>query len=118
METRKRKGTMKTEPKLDLLKEHKAEYVTPKKPVLLKIGRAKYLAIQGKGEPGGERFAACIGALYGAAFTIKMTRKFAGKRDYTVGRLEGQWSFDGDPAKLPKKDWKWKLMIRTPEFIR
>jgi hypothetical protein len=42
--------------KLDLYKAHKSETVTPKKPVLLDIGPAKYLAIDGEGEPGGGRF--------------------------------------------------------------
>jgi len=103
--------------KLDLYKQHKAEYATPKKPALVRIKPAQYLAIGGQGAPGGERFTACIGALYGAAFTIKMTRKFVGKRDYAVCKLEGQWFFDGDPAAIPKAEWKWKLMIRTPDFI-
>lgn len=103
--------------KLDLYKVHKSDYVTPKKPVLIKIKAAKYLAIEGQGVPGGDRFTACIGALYGVAFTIKMTRKFAGKQDYAVCKLEGQWFFAGHPAVIPKEQWKWKLMIRTPDFI-
>ena len=103
--------------KLDLYKLHKAEYAAPKKPALVRTKPARYLAISGQGAPGGARFTACIGALYGAAFTIKMTRKFAGKQDYAVCKLEGQWFFDGDPAGIPKEEWKWKLMIRTPDFI-
>ena len=110
-------NVMKTAKKLDLYKLHKAEYATPKKPVLLQSKPAQYLAIKGQGAPGGERFTACIGALYGVAFTIKMTRKFAGKGDYAVCKLEGQWFFDGDLAKIPKDQWQWKLMIRTPDFI-
>jgi hypothetical protein len=51
------------------------------------------------------------------AFTIKMTRKFAGKQDYAVCKLEGQWFFYGDPAVIPKDQWRWKLLIRTPDFI-
>jgi hypothetical protein len=102
---------------LDLYKLHKTEYVASSKPVLVRTKPAQYLAIDGQGAPGGERFTACIGALYGMAFTIKMTRKFAGKQDYAVCKLEGQWFFDGDPAAIPKDEWKWKLMIRTPHFI-
>ena len=79
--------------KLDLYKLHKAGYVTPKHPVLVQTKPARYLAIGGQGAPGGTRFTACIGALCGAAYTIKMTRKFAGKQDYAVCKLEGQWSF-------------------------
>jgi hypothetical protein len=104
--------------KLDLYKTHKAEYVAPKKPVLLHVKPAVYLTISGQGAPGEERFAACIGALYAVAFTIKMTRKFAGEKDYVVCKLEGQWFIGPDAAKIPRGQWRWKLMIRTPDFVK
>jgi len=47
---------MNTTRKLDLYKLHKDEYVTPKKPVLVNIKPAHYLAISGQGAPGGKRF--------------------------------------------------------------
>jgi len=106
--------------KLDLYKEHKAEYVAPKKPVLVKTKPAKYLTITGKGKPGGELFQKHIGALYGAAFTIKMTRKFAGQ-DYKVCHLEGLWWGDKeglDFASIPPDQYNWKLIIRVPDFIQ
>jgi len=106
--------------KLDLYKEHKAEYVTPKKPVLVKTKPAKYLTITGKGRPGGELFQKHIGALYGAAFTIKMTRKFAGQ-DYKVCHLEGLWWGDKeglDFSAIPLDQYSWKLIIRVPDFIQ
>jgi hypothetical protein len=112
---------MKTTAKLDLYKLHKTDYVAPRKPVLLRLKPAIYLAIEGRGAPGGDEFTASIGALYGMAFTIKMTRKFAGLQDYAVCKLEGQWWADGpEPslAKAPKDKWRWKLLIRTPEFIK
>jgi hypothetical protein len=97
--------------KLDLYKVNKSEYVMPKEPALVDVRPAKYLTLDGEGEPGSERFQAAIGALYGCAFTIKMTRKFAGQ-DYRVCHLEGLWTGD-----QPRQSWKWKLMIRVPEFI-
>jgi hypothetical protein len=103
--------------KIDLYATHKAEYVTPKTPVLLTIASARYLAIDGQGAPGGDRFTAAVGALYGAAFTIKMTRKFAGKQDYAVAKLEARWFVDGDPATTARVAWRWKLLIRTPMFV-
>ena len=109
---------MKTAAKLDLAKLHKADYVAPKQPVLLTLKPAHYLAISGQGSPGGDDFSARIGALYAMAFTVKMTRKFAGQQDYTIGKLEAQWFFGGDPASLPKDQWRWKLLIRTPDFIK
>lgn len=110
---------MKMPDKIDLFKLHKDEYAAGRKPVLVEIKPATYLAISGQGAPGGELFTAGIGALYGMAFTIKMTRKFAGRQDYAVGKLEGQWWGDGsaDFSQLPKEQWRWNLCIRTPDFI-
>ncbi len=108
----------KTE-KLDLCKEHKQEYVTPKTPALVQVGTARYLAIEGKGEPEGEAFQAKVQAMYGTAFTVKMTKKFAGQ-DYKVSHLEALWWAEGrtwDFAEEPPENWCWKLLIRVPEFI-
>lgn len=99
--------------KLDLYKKHREEYVTPRKPQLVKIKSAQYLSIAGSGEPGGKTFIAQVGALYAAAFTIKMTKKFA-RRDYKVCHLEGLW---WKKENKEKKAWKWKLLIRVPDFI-
>ncbi len=106
--------------KLDLGKIHKAEYAAPRNPVLIETKPASYLAISGTGAPGGTAFQSCIEALYSMAFTIKMTRKFAGKGDYTVSKLEGLYwceETDGDFSSVPKDKWHWKLLIRTPDFI-
>jgi hypothetical protein len=91
--------------------------------LLITVKPAKYLAIEGRGEPGGAEFQAKIGALYGMAFTIKMARKFAG-RDYKVCGLEGLWWCDRHPEaffpdipKVPRGEWRWKLLIRAPDFI-
>jgi hypothetical protein len=110
---------MKSSPKIDLYKIHKAEYAAKRKPAMVELKPANYLAIAGRGAPGGEAFTASIGALYGVAFTIKMTRKFAGKPDYAVCKLEGQWwtERDQDFAKTPPGQWRWNLLIRTPDFI-
>ena len=106
--------------KLDLYKEHKQEYITPKKPALIKVGPAKYLSITGCGEPGGEAFQACVGLLYSVAFTLKMGKKSAGQ-DYRVCHLEGLWWGDSIDQPLPEvapSAWNWKLLIRVPGFIR
>jgi len=105
--------------KLDLYKQFKAEYVTPRSPVLIAVKPAKYLAIAGAGSPQDPGFQNAIGALYAMAFTIKMARKFAGK-DYAVAKLEGLW-WGGEPGKLivesDPASWMWKIMIRVPAFI-
>jgi hypothetical protein len=108
-----------TATKLDLYKEHRADYATPRAPGIIEIAPAKYLTVEGQGKPGGDAFQQAVGALYGMAYTTKMNSKFAG-HDYTVCKLEGQY-FAGECgaafASTPLEEWRWKLMIRTPEFI-
>ena len=106
---------MNTSEKLDFLVSHKAEYLMPKKPALLEIGPANYLCIQGLGKPGDARFEAHIGALYGMAFTIKMTRKAAGLGDYAICKLE---CLTLAMTEDPREPWHWQLLIRTPEFVK
>ena len=110
---------MKVQEKIDLYKSHKKDYAAPKKPALVDLKPATYLAINGQGAPGGEPFTAAIGALYGMAFTIKMTRKFGGQQDYGVCKLESQWWSDRTPdlSQVAREQWRWNLLIRTPEFV-
>jgi len=111
---------MSSSEKVDLYKLHKDDYATPKKPEILTISPAQYLTVVGQGEPGGDTFTTRIGALYAVAYTVKMTSKFAG-RDYVVCKLEAVWWGSSKRPDFFKEDmskWNWKLMIRTPEFIR
>jgi hypothetical protein len=102
--------------KIDLYKLYKDEFVTPKMPAILKLRPAQYLAIEGKGEPGGEAFSEALGHLYPVAFTLKMGYK--AKQDYAVAKLEGLWWAAKHPfADQPRSEWLWRLLIRTPEFI-
>jgi hypothetical protein len=104
--------------RLDIVKAFASEYVAPKKPTLVRLTKAHYLGIEGRGAPGGPDFATRLGALYNVAFTVKMARKFAG-RDYTVSKLEGLWWVTGRRRFIdaPPHTWHWKLLIRTPGFI-
>lgn len=110
---------MPSKKKIDLYQVHKGEYLTPRTPVIVKVGPAKYLSIEGRSAPGSKEFQDKIGALYNVTFTIKMATKFAGQ-DYAVCKLEGLWWADGGEKEFlqtPKDQWRWKLMIRTPDFI-
>jgi len=107
--------------KVDLFKLHRKEYASPKKPILVNVKTAAYLAIDGQGAPGDAEFQEKIGALYGMAFTVKMTRKFSGLKDYVICKLETIYSGpDGgaDLGALPKEEWCWKFLIRTPDFVK
>ncbi len=106
--------------KLDLFKAHKGDYAMPKTPALVHVGPATYLAIDGAGDPNGPGFAEALGALYGMAWTIKMTKKFGEGVEYKVAPLEALWwRASGQPvtAGMPAEDWRWTALIRTPDFI-
>ncbi len=113
---------MTTPVKVDLFKENKAEYASPRKPTIVTIRKAKYLAVEGRGAPGSDEFTAKVGALYGVVYTIKMSRKAVGDPEFVVCKLEAQYWLDGnadsDWATIPRDDWNWKLMIRVPSFVR
>jgi hypothetical protein len=107
--------------KLDLYKVHKEEYIAPKKPTFVNVKKAQYLAVSGRGAPGSEAYQSKISALYSMAYTIKMTRKFEGKEDYVVGKLEAQYWADDESADFSDirlEDFNWRLLIRTPDFIK
>jgi hypothetical protein len=109
---------MKKSEKIDLYREHSKEYATSRNPALVKVGPATYLTISGQGAPGSKAFTEAIGTLYGVAFTLKMTRKSAGKRDYVVSKLEGLWSDSSYSEVTPDKNqWNWRMLIRTPKFV-
>ena len=112
-------GKPKPADKLDLYSKYSKEYAASTTPALVTISPATYLSISGKGAPGGPAFTEAIGALYGVAFTVKMTRKFGGKRDYVVSKLEGRWPCFKE-GELPgdKEQWIWQMMIRTPDFVK
>lgn len=107
--------------KIDLFKQHKADYAAPRTPQYVTPEAAAYLAIRGKGGPSGEEFQAGVAALYGIAYGLKFGRKKAGLGpDYGVCKLEALYwgkSKTGDFSRLPKSEWNWKLLIRTPDFI-
>jgi hypothetical protein len=104
---------------LDVVREHPAEYRLARKPALLTVGAGRYLAVEGRGPPGGAAFQAAIGSLYGVAFTLKFALKKVG-RDFKVAPLEALW-WGGDPGRPlvdePHATWHWKLLIRVPDHV-
>jgi len=111
---------MKLQTKVDLLELHKSEYTAGRKPMLIETRPALYLTISGQGPPGGTIFTEKVGALYGVAYTVKMTRKHDRGQDYAICKLEGQWWCEPDSVGLenvPVEQWFWKMMIRTPDFV-
>lgn len=109
-------STVESAPKLDLYQVHKNEYAATAKPALVEVRDAVYLSIEGRGEPGSPAFTDAIGALYGIAFTVKMTRKFAGMQDYSICKLEALWP-NWEAHATARDQWEWQLLMRTPDFV-
>ncbi|MCC6382968.1 MAG: GyrI-like domain-containing protein, partial [Dehalococcoidia bacterium] len=94
-----------------------AYYRATARPRLAAFGPVHYLAVEGEGEPGGDRFQEAVRALYSVAYTLKFTGKASG-RDFKVGALEGLW-WAADEAPLragqaPPGGWRWQLLIPGP----
>lgn len=106
--------------RLEPFEPHRAEYTAPAHPVLVEVPPARYLAIEGRGGPGGQEFHERLAALLGMAYTVKMARRLAGQPGYAIGKLEALWWSDASDLRLadvPPADLRWRLLIRTPEFV-
>ena len=108
--------------KIDLWAENK-ELFTPsaKEPSLVKVPAFTYIMVDGTGDPNtSAAFRDAIGALYGAAYTLKFMLKKHSGVDFRVMPLSGRFHADG-PAELllgRKNEWKWTLMIPVPSVVR
>lgn len=78
----------------------------------------QYLAIEGRGDPGGAEYAAALAALYPLAYGIKFAQKAEG-RDFVVPPLSAVWWSDElDAFTTNARDlWQWRAMIRMPDYV-
>ncbi|WP_308445776.1 GyrI-like domain-containing protein [Protaetiibacter mangrovi] len=86
---------------------------------ILDVPSARYLAIDGAGDPNTRPFAEAVEALFPLAYTLKFASKAAG-RDFVVMPLEGLWwadDMDAFTARRDKAAWSWTLLIRQPDWI-
>lgn len=105
--------------KADLVREHPEEYRPNRSPELLEVAPARYLAVSGRGAPGGPEFRRKLSALYPVLYTIKMAGKRAG-RDFRAMPLEALWRGPRGAADFTEarpQAWRWDLLIRVPEFV-
>lgn len=109
----------------DFKKEYKEFYMPKKKPEIVNVPKAKYLAVRGQGNPNEEdgEYSKAVGILYSLAFTLKMSykgdHKIEGFYEYVVPPLEGFWWQDGVDGidYSDKSTFNWISIIRVPEFI-
>lgn len=110
----------------DFKKEYKEFYMPKKKPAIVDVPAASYIAVRGKGDPneeGGE-YKLAISVLYSVAYTLKMSYKteykIEGFFEYVVPPLEGFWWQEGVEGVdySDKAGFNWVSVIRVPEFIK
>ena len=109
----------------DFKKEYKEFYMKGKKPELVTVPSANYIAVRGKGNPNDEdgAYKKAVGVLYSIAYTIKMSKmgdhRIDGYYDFVVPPLEGFWWQDGiDGIDYSfKETFNWISVIRLPDFI-
>lgn len=109
----------------DLKKEYKEFYMPGKKPEIVNVPRANYIAVRGKGDPNeeGGAYQQAVSILYAIAYTLKMSyktdHKIEGFIEYIVPPLEGFWWQDGMEGVdyTDKSSFNWISVIRLPDFI-
>jgi hypothetical protein len=87
-------------------------------PAIVDVPARTAVAIDGSGPPGDPSFGRSMGALYGAAYGLKFSRKGAGT-SFKVGPLEGRWWAEGANGTLqaPRETWRWRLRIAVPDDV-
>lgn len=101
---------------VDLTKLHKEAYKAKGEPSLVTVPGGIFLAIDGQGEPKGDRFNETLGTLYAVAYTLKFKWKALGQ-EYKVGPLEGLWFGGAEWRSISREEWTWRLLIRVPDFV-
>lgn len=96
-------------------------------PSLVVVPTARFLMIEGKGNPNDEagEYALAVETLYAFSYAIKMNKadlaNIQGYVDYVVSPLEGLWWFDDShlafDVSAHKEQFRWIMMIRQPDFI-
>lgn len=106
--------------KLDLRKARADHYTAPRDEFReLVVPPLRYLAVDGAGDPDGPEYAAAVGALYAAGFTLKLAVRERTGLDVVVGPLEGLWS-SPDPAAFTRgrrDDWEWTMLLPLADEV-
>lgn len=112
---------MKPTQKIDYRKQNKEIYQAKQdKFSELIMPNLQFLMISGAGDPNNSSpFKESCEALFAVSYKIKFSiKKSELDLDYAVMPLEGLWWVDGGEFSLKdKKNWKWTLMVRQPDFV-
>ncbi|MFX1425925.1 MAG: GyrI-like domain-containing protein [Promethearchaeota archaeon] len=106
--------------KIDFKKIQKELYQpNAEEPVIIEVPEMQFLMIDGIGSPGDSReYQDALAVLFPVVYRTKFLSKAKGK-DYVVPPLEGLWWADdmNDFTEGNRDKWRWKMMIRQPEWI-
>lgn len=105
--------------KIDFKKTMKALYLPKDKDfVLVEVPELQFVMIDGKGSPGGEAYVSAVQWLYSTIYPIKFIAKKKLGKDFVAPPLEGIWWADDMGAFVAgaRDDWKWRMMIATPDW--
>lgn len=88
-------------------------------PDVVDIPARTVLEVEGAGAPGDAAFQAALAAVYGVTYTLKFARKFAGKRTFRVGALEGRWAAETTQTegRPPPSTWRWQVRLGVPDDV-
>lgn len=107
--------------KLDLKKLHAALYKATARPMVVKVPKLRYLAMDGTGDPNNNpAFEQAVQALYSLSYTLKFMCKNGPQQvDWGVMPLEGVWWADDmhDFIRQDRTKWRWTLMMLQPELV-
>ncbi|OJV64441.1 MAG: hypothetical protein BGO41_12540 [Clostridiales bacterium 38-18] len=100
----------------------KAIYLPKAEPEIIVIPKMSYILIEGEGSPDASEFSERVEALYAIAYAIRMSYKTEnvpkGYFEFKVFPLEGIWDLiDYSKGAEDKRNYKYTLMIRQPEFV-
>jgi hypothetical protein len=101
--------------KIDLRKRHKQLYAATSRIVEVDSPPATFLAVDGRGEPGGPVFQAAIEKLYSVGYTLKWSLKKTGVLDFGVPCLECLYTSAAGPTA--PKEWAWTFLLRIPDEV-
>lgn len=87
---------------------------------LIDVPEMTYLSVDGMGELNAtNNYPSVIAALYGVSYGLKFHCKQTLGKDHVVPPMDGLWWADdmGSFIRREKSKWKWRMMLRQPDWI-
>jgi hypothetical protein len=87
---------------------------------MIEVPPLQFLMVDGSGDPNtSAEYQNAVQALYTLGYTLKFKAKKELAIDYPVMALEGLWWAEDmhDFSVARKADWKWTMMLSTPDFV-